>query len=156
MPNAFVDRFTPRVSPRTQLLAAGCVWSLMGALLCIKGVYAVRASSLATVFCVCVLGVILGVTKSCLVFDRAAAAIIRRIRQKPALTCLGGLFSVRNWMLIAAMMLLGKTISWLPLAMEWKGLVSVLVGSGLAYSSRMMWAAWKLTPGMDIGDLRRG
>lgn len=156
MPNAFVDRFTPRVSPRTQLLAAGCVWSFMGALLCLKGLYAVRSSSLVTAFCVCAIGMILGITKSRLIFDRAATAIIRRIRQKPAPTCLGGIFSVRNWMLIVAMMLFGKAIAWLPLAMEWKGLVSMLVGSGLAYSSRMMWAAWKLTPGSGIGDLRRG
>ncbi|GAB1408911.1 hypothetical protein MASR1M90_00650 [Desulfovibrionales bacterium] len=154
MPAAFFDRLTPRTSPRTQLLTAACVWTGMGCLLFLKGAYFSHSVAFPTRIIFCGAGIALGLAKSRLVFDRAARAIIRRIRQKAVPTCLGGLFSVRNWALIGLMMLLGKAMVWVSVPLEWKALVSLLVGSGLAYSSRLMWAAWKISSHWGIGDLR--
>lgn len=154
MSAAFIDRFTPRTSPRIQLLTAACVWTVMGCLLFAKGAYFLHCAGSRSQVLFCGAGIVLGIAKGRFVFDRAARAIIRRIRQKAVPTCLGGLFSVRNWVLIVLMMCLGKILAWAPVALEWKGLVSVLVGSGMAYSSRLMWVAWKMSSLWGIGDLR--
>ena len=81
--------------------------------------------------------------KSRLVLDRVAVRIILHIVAKPSRACLGGLFSVRNWVLIAVMIVFGRTLGALPIDASIKTGFYVMVGSGLAYSSRLLWTAWK-------------
>lgn len=139
----FFDRFTPRAYPRTRLLTAAFVWSAVGLFLSMKGVYLFREGSWGIVLTVVVAGAIMGLLKSRLILDRVAGRIVLHIGAKPSRACLGGLFSVRNWVLIAVMIVFGRTLGSLPLNAAIKTVLYVMVGSGLAYSSRLMWAAWK-------------
>jgi hypothetical protein len=146
MPHHFLDRLTPRAYPRTRLLTAAIVWSAVGMFLSVKGVYLSREGSLVFVLAVIVAGVALGIVKGRFILDRVAGKIILHIGGKPSRACLGGLFSGRNWMLIAVMIIFGRTLSFLPMDPGIKTGLYVMVGSGLAYSSRLLWRAWKTSP----------
>jgi len=138
-----LDRLTPRAYPRTRLLTAAIVWSAVGMFLSVKGVYLAREGSLAFVVAIILAGAVLGIVKGRFILDRVAAKIILHIGAKPTRACLGGLFSVRNWLLIAVMIIFGRTLSVLPIEAGIKTGLYVMVGSGLAYSSRLLWRAWK-------------
>ena len=146
MPHHFLDRLTPRAYPRTRLLTAAIVWSAVGMFLSVKGVYLSREGHLAFVVAVILAGVVLGMVKGRFILDRVAGKIILHIGSKPSRACLGGLFSIRNWMLIAVMIIFGRTLSFLPMDAGIKTGLYVMVGSGLAYSSRLLWRAWKTSP----------
>lgn len=145
MPPHFLDRLTPRAYPRTRLLTAAIVWSAVGIFLSAKGIYLSREGSLAFIVAVILAGVVLGIVKGRFILDRVAGKIILHIGSKPTRACLGGLFSVRNWMLIAVMIVFGRTLSLLPMDASIKTGLYVMVGSGLAYSSRLLWRAWKMS-----------
>ena len=91
-------------------------------------------------------GLCLGVIKSRVVFDRVAGKIIEHIGSRPSRACLGGLFSVRNWALILVMAVFGRTLGALPMHPGLKTGLYVMVGSGLGYSSRLLWKAWRNSP----------
>lgn len=142
----FLDRLTPRVFPRTRLLTAALVWTSVGAFLCAKGIWLSMDAPKMPVAAATVAGLCLGVLKSWLVFDRVAGKIIGHIGRKQRPSCLGGLFSVRNWALILIMAVFGRILGALPIHAALKTVIYVLVGSGLGYSSRLLWAAWKNSP----------
>lgn len=149
---SFLDRLTPRTNPRTQLLTAAFFWGAVGFFLTAKGLYLSRAESWPLVAAAAVLGLVLGAIKSRMVFQKVARKIIERILKKNTRTCLGGLFSIRNWLLIVAMMVLGRAIGSLTIPVELKTVIYVTVGSGLAISSRLMWQAWRRP--VLLGNLR--
>jgi len=143
---SFIDRITPRTNPRTRLLTAAIAWSSLGFFLTTKGIHFFREGFWGLVLAVIVTGAILGVIKSRLVLDRVAVRIVLHIGAKPSRACLGGLFSVRNWALIAVMIVFGRTLGAVPVDAAVKTGLYVMVGSGLAYSSRLIWSAWKNSP----------
>ncbi len=155
MPPSFIDRITPRVLPRTRLLTAAVVWSAVGFLLAVKGVYLSREFEILPLLMMVGIGFGLGAVKSRYIFDRMAEKIIAHIRNRPTPSCLGGLFSIRNWSLILVMMAFGHLVGTSSLAALTKTAIYVTVGSGLAFSSRRLWSAWKHTSPVDLHELRR-
>ena len=155
MPPSFIDRITPRVLPRTRLLTAALLWSAVGVMLAGKGIYLSREISVSPIFLMVIIGLGLGVLKSRYIFDRMAEKIITHIRCNPARACLGGLFSLRNWALILVMMSFGHLVGASGLDTLTKTAIYVTVGSGLAFSSRRLWSAWKHTSPADLHELRR-
>lgn len=149
---AFLDRLTPRTSPRTRLLTAAVVWTTVGAFLCAKGLLISRQEAMGPLLLTIATSLGLGLIKSKFVFDKVGVKIVSRIENKPRSACLGGLFSFRNWILIIVMSLFGRAIGSLPLNASLKTGIYVMVGSGLAFSSRLMWAAWKSPI---VSELRR-
>ena len=145
MPN-ILERLTPRAHPRTRLLTAAVVWSAVGCFLMAKGFWLSRDVPALAIVAAGLGGGCLGMIKSRLIFDRVAGKIISHIANKPRRACLGGLFSVRNWALILVMALFGRTLGALPLDSALKTGLYVMVGSGLACSSRLLWNAWKKSP----------
>ena len=146
MPPHFLNRFTPRAYPQTRLLTAALVWSAVGLFLSMKGVYLLREGSWNMLLAVVAGGMVLGMLKSRFILDRAAGRIILHIGARPARACLGGLFSLRNWVLIAVMIVFGRTLGALPVDPAIKTGLYVMVGTALASSSRLMWRAWKTSP----------
>lgn len=140
----FFIQLTPRTSKKTRLLTAAIVWSLTGTFLMLKGVLFPQSGN--SLILAALLGMSLGIMKSRLIFDATAHNIIRHIGTKPERACLGGLFSIRNWALILAMSLFGKAIGALPLSAAVKTCIYVMAGCGLAYSSRLLWTAWRRSP----------
>lgn len=141
-----LDRFTPRALPRTRLLTAALVWAMLGIFLLAKGAWISRQESTLMLLVTLVVGAVIGVLKSRFILDPVAGGIIVHIGGKPSRACLGGLFSVRNWALILAMIIFGRILGVLPLAAPVKSAVCIIVGSGLVFSSRLLWRTWGKAP----------
>ncbi|BDV00728.1 hypothetical protein TDMWS_08130 [Thermodesulfomicrobium sp. WS] len=152
---AWIHHYTPRAASRTRIMTAACFWSAVGFFLISKGGLLLRPQPWPAIMGTAVAGLGLGLAKSRLVFDRTARAVVAHIRRKPEPACLGGLFSIRNWGLIVAMMVLGRALGASPLPLEVRAGVFLVVGCGLLTSSRIMWRAWRATPATNLGDLRR-
>lgn len=152
---AWIHNYTPRAASRTRIMTAACFWSAVGLLLLSKGGLLLRLQPWPTIAGTVLAALGLGIAKSRLIFDRTARAVVAHIRRKPEPACLGGLFSVRNWGLIVAMMVLGRLIGAAPLPLEVRAGIFLLVGCGLLTSSRILWRAWRATPATNLGDLRR-
>ena len=150
MPQHFLDRLTPRAYPRTRLFSAAIVWDCVGAFLCIKGMYLSFGRPVEIIMTALLVGLCLGIVKSRIVFDRVAEKIIKHIGSRPSQSCLGGLFSVRNWALIFVMAFFGKALGALPIHSALKTGLYVMVGSGLGFSSRLLWRAWRNSPAGDL------
>ena len=140
------DQLTPRVTSQTRLLSAAILWTAIGFFLVAKGVWASHLDTWHTSVLSLAFGLAFGLLKSRIVFDRVACKIIAHIGSKPQRACLGGLFSLRNWVLIFVMAIFGKTIGALPINAGLKSAIYVMVGSGLGYSSRLLWRAWRKSP----------
>lgn len=138
-----LNRITPRATSQTRLLSAAILWTAVGLFLTSKGMLVSRQETLAEIMLTLVLGLMFGLLKSRLVFDRVALKIIRHIESKPRNACLGGLFSLRNWALILVMAVFGKIIGALPMDSALKTTIYVMVGSGLGFSSRLLWKTWR-------------
>lgn len=155
MKQIIFDKLTPRAYPKTRLLTAAHVWSGVGIFLMSKGIYlSYDETSHYLVTAICT-GLFLGIFKSHYIFDRVADKIITHIRRRPSRTCLGGLFSIKNWALIATMMIFGRILGTSNLGAPYKTTIYVMVGSGLTFSSRRLWGAWKKTLPIALQDLRR-
>jgi len=140
---SLLDRLTPRAHPRTRLMTAAIVWSVVGTFLSVKGLWLSRQQSPIVTLAAVGVGLGLGFVKSRFIFDKVARKIVAHIEKKPRPACLGGLFSVKNWVLIVVMSVFGKAIGALPIDAALKTGIYVMVGSGLGFSSRLMWEAWK-------------
>lgn len=143
MTSTIFDRLTPRAYPQTRLLTAAMVWSVVGCFLILKGFWLSRGMPTLSIVGAGLAGAGLGMLKSRFIFDRVADKIITHIGNKPRRACLGGLFSLKNWALILVMALFGRILASLPVDASLKTGVYAMVGSGLAFSSRRMWRAWK-------------
>ncbi len=146
MPSFFFDRLTPRAYLRTRLFTAALVWTAVGIFLSLNGGYMFWNERFLIDFAAISIGTGLGFFKSKVVLDRVAKKIILHIGSKPCRACLGGLFSIRNWMLIFVMIVFGRTLGAIPINSTIKTGIYVMVGSGLTYSSRLLWNAWKRSP----------
>ena len=141
-----VDKLTPRVKPETRLFSAAIAWLAIGFFLTVKGAWILRTETWKMTLFSSAIGLALGLLKSKIIFDRAAIKIIAHIGSRPQKACLGGLFSPRNWILILTMAVFGKIIGALPIPPALKTACYVMVGSGLGYSSRLLWRAWRNSP----------
>lgn len=143
MLSTYLDRLTPRAMPRTRLFTAACIWGAVGICLLSRGLLLLQHISGLVAAGIVLGGIIAGGLKSRIIFDKAAASIVAHIHHKSSPSCLGGLFSFKNWGLIACMMVLGGVIKRLPIPDAIKSAVYILVGTGLIYSSRVLWRAWR-------------
>jgi hypothetical protein len=87
--------------------------------------------------------ILVGWLKARYVLDRAALRIVARIESRGDGRCLGGFLSWRSWMLVAAMIGLGRALRSSPLPLRLRGALYLAIGVGLAVASRRIWAAWR-------------
>ena len=141
-----IDKLTPRVTSETRLFSAAIAWTAIGFFLTAKGTWVSHTETWQTTLLPLASGLTLGLLKSKIIFDRVAVKVIAHIGSKPQKACLGGLFSARNWILILVMAVFGKIIGTLPIPPAIKTACYVMVGSGLGFSSRLLWRAWRNSP----------
>lgn len=75
--------------------------------------------------------------------DKSAKKSIERIIATRDGKCLGGVYSVKTWLLVLVMMTAGYLMRHSSLPKEFLGLFYVSIGWGLLFSSRNAWIAWK-------------
>jgi len=140
-----MPRFVPAARVKTRVMLAALLWSGIGLMLLARGVLAVSGSGREWWLA---LAVLLGSIKSRLVLDRAVLKNMDRLRALDGARCIGGVYSVKTWLLVAAMIALGRGLRASPLPVWLVGLVYVTVGWGLFWSSRQGWRYWR---GLDRG-----
>lgn len=139
----FLLRYKPGVSIRTHLLLGGLIWAIVGFFLLTNGVVLV---SLARHPWYGLAGIILGMVKAFTILDRMARKNIKRIKEFDDNVCVGSVYSLKTWFLVAAMIVMGRLLRTTILPGEVVGFVYMAVGCGLMLSSRLMWIEWKRTP----------
>ena len=80
-----------------------------------------------------------GTCKSIYLLDKSAAKNLARLSGKLDGDCLGGVYSVKMWGLVAMMMLLGWLLRRSGLPGELIGTLYVAIGWALFLSSRLLW-----------------
>ena len=134
-----------RYGPRTQnhLFVAALIWSVVGFFLLTNGFV---LTSLPGKLWYGALGLILGSAKTFFILDRVARKNVKRIKEFEDKVCIGSVYSWKTWMLVVAMIVLGRFLRTTVLPGEVVGLIYSAVGWGLMLASRLMWLEWKRTP----------
>ncbi|MDA8163655.1 MAG: hypothetical protein M0017_01290 [Desulfobacteraceae bacterium] len=134
-----LTRYKPGATIRTHLLVAAAIWSLVGAMLMVRGLLGLAAPD-RSLFGLA--GVAAGTLKSRLVLDRTARRNIRRLLACENGMCLGAVYTARMWGLIL-LMIAGGRLLWAFGPARVAGLVYVAIGWALLLSSRLIWRQWK-------------
>jgi len=135
-------RYKPGVSIRSHLILAALIWTIVGSVLMIIGIYWAHAAGHLLYG---LSGVLVGTAKSYFILDRVARKNIRRIRDFEDKVCFGSVYSWKTWLLVAAMIGLGRLLRTTVLSGQVAGLIYAAVGWGLLLSSRLMWKTWTST-----------
>ena len=138
----FLIRYKPGVSIRTHLLFGAFIWTVVGFFLLINGFVLV---SLEDHLVYGLIGLVLGTVKTIFILDRLARKNIKRINEFEDKACFGSVYSLKTWLLVLAMIVLGRLLRTTILPGEVIGLIYTAVGWALMLSSRLMWIEWNRT-----------
>jgi len=137
------EAYKPRASSRVQVLLAAAMWSAVGGVLLSFGAHWITDGRLNPAGLGLLLaGIGIGLVKSKLILDRTAGRIVSRIGSRGEGRCVGGFLSVRSWLLVLAMIALGRVLRGGLLPAPAAGVLYAAIGTGLLYSSRLAWRAW--------------
>lgn len=134
-----IVQFKPGASCSAHLFVAAAMWTVVGLGLMARGtIWLISIGQLWIVLpALCVGGL-----KSYFMLDRSAKKSIKRILESRDGKCIGGVYSVKTWLLVLLMMLAGCLLRNSSLPREFLGLFYVSIGWGLFLSSRIAWASW--------------
>ncbi|AGF79190.1 hypothetical protein UWK_02654 [Desulfocapsa sulfexigens DSM 10523] len=135
-----LSKLKPGASRSVHLLVAATLWTVVGISLMSRGI--VWLNGLGQLWIV-LPGLLLGSLKSLFMLDRSAIKSINRIIATRDGRCIGGVYSVKTWLLVLLMMAAGCLMRNSSLPKELLGLFYVSIGWGLLFSSRTAWVAWK-------------
>ena len=138
---AKINQLKPGVKWRTLLLASALLWTLIGIMLLTRGV--LRLNNVMTGRSIILVGAfVIGTLKSRLILDRSAQKGVERILTFNDGTCLGAVYSVRTWILVLCMMVLGVILRNSSLPDTALSFFYLIIGWALLLSSRVSWFAW--------------
>ncbi len=133
------SKFKPGVSPKTHLLCASALWTVIGLFLLYRGITYLTPDYLLPLS---IIGIILGSLKSYLVLNKAASRGVERIKRFGDNTCIGAVYSWRTWLLVLGMMLFGVILRMSAIPPAFIGTVCIAIGWALLFSSRHPWQQW--------------
>ena len=137
------EEYKPQASRRVQVLLAAAMWTAVGGGLLFFGAHWITGGRLTIAGVALLLGGVgAGLVKSRLVLDRTAAKILSRIASRGEGRCVGGFLSVRSWLLVLGMIILGRVLRGGVLPTPAVGVLYVAIGTGLLASSRIAWRIW--------------
>ncbi len=134
--NDLLNRLKPGVPVRVHIVLAATIWSVVGFFLMVNGYLLVH---LAGREWLTLAGLVLGTAKAWLLLDRVARKNLARLAAMPDGRCIGSVYSVRTWLLVGCMIVLGRFLRHSHVAPEIIGLVYFAVGWGLFLASRLVW-----------------
>jgi len=135
-----ISRFKPNAPRSVHLFVAASLWSVVGLSLISRGViWLIGIERLWIVLP----ALLIGTAKSFFMLDKSARKSIDRIIKTRDGRCLGGVYSIKTWLLVMVMMTAGYLMRTSSLPKEFLGLFYVSIGWGLLFSSRNAWIAWK-------------
>ena len=138
MAKKLLTRLKPGASVNVHLFTAGLIWSIVGIFLMSNGYLLILLAVRRWFF---IPALVLGTVKSVYLLDRVARKNIVRILNFEDGTCIGSVYSYKSWMLVVAMIALGRFLRASVVPGEYVGALYLAVGWGLFFSSRLMWQA---------------
>lgn len=135
-----LSQLKPNASRSVHLFVAASLWTVIGISLMVRG--SVWLKSIDQLWIV-LPALAIGTIKALFMLDRSAKKSITRIIATRDGRCLGGVYSVKTWLLVLVMMTAGCLMRNSSLPKEFLGLFYVSIGWGLLFSSRNAWLAWK-------------
>ncbi len=143
-------KLRPSASATNHLIVAASIWTVVGLSLIVRGtVWLNGIDRLWIIFPALVFGTL----KALYMLDRSAKKNIDRILSSREGKCIGGVYSVKTWLLVLVMMLAGCLLRNSSLPKEFLGLFYVSIGWGLVFSSRNAWIIWKQRAGQCSGPV---
>ena len=131
-----IARCKPGVSLKIHHVAAAVIWSSVGIMLFIRG--GLFLNSVRQLWLL-LPAIVLGTVKSIFMLDKAARKNLCRLSEKVDGACLGGVYSIKMWGLIALMIFLGWMLRTSSAPRELVGIVYAAIGWALFFSSRLLW-----------------
>jgi hypothetical protein len=128
---------------RAHLFAAALLWSMVGLGLCSAGTFWILTSGSARSVPILILAILVGLAKERFVLRRTARRIAERIERRGDGRCIGGFLSWKSWILVLAMMALGRLLRASPLSPIARGAIYAAVGAALAAASVWLWRRWR-------------
>lgn len=138
---------TPAAPARAHLFAAALLWSMVGLGLATPGAVWILSGDSTWSVPILVLSILAGLAKERFVLRRTAARIAERIERRGDSRCIGGFLSWKSWILVAAMMVLGRLLRASPLPAIARGGIYSAVGVALAAASLSLWRRWRRAGG---------
>ncbi len=123
----------------THLFMAALFWTAIGFMLVIRGLWQLMSVS-QLIWALPAIAA--GIMKSYFVLDKAAKKNIDRILAFDDGTCLGAVFSAKTWLLICIMSGSGMLLRHIGLPHIILGVILMIIGPALIFSSRHAWSAW--------------
>jgi hypothetical protein len=142
----WIDKYKPAGSTRTQALLAAGLWSLVGAGLLIAGIIWGRASDGPWFLLLLATAAGVGLLKAHFALSKTAGRIADRISGRGNGRCLGGFLSWRMWLVVLAMMLLGRVLRTGILPQALIAFIYQAVGVALLVGAISLWRAWSRLP----------
>lgn len=130
-------------APRSvHLLAASLTWTIVGGLLLATGVRWLVQAREDTWQWWLGAAIVLGAAKAQLALRRTARRAIDRIRTRGDGRCLGGFFSIKTWLVVLLMIVVGRLLRTSGLPGEIAGLIYAAVGAALLLGGLAFWKAF--------------
>ena len=108
--STLISRLNPRVSRRFLFVLAGTLWTVAGAILCVRATIWLNALSLSTEVLFCSISLALAMVAYLFLFARLVERSIERIMALPERVCLFAFTPWRGYAVITLMITLGVTL----------------------------------------------
>lgn len=138
-------KFKPGIKRQTHLLLSALFWTFIGIFMVVRGILTATGLDEFPIL-VIVTSLVAGSLKSYVVLDKAAEKSIKRILTFKDNTCLGAVYSIKTWLLVLFMMMMGVFLRKISLPGTLLCFVYFTIGWALLYSSRVGWLVWFKRP----------
>lgn len=137
-----VERVKPAAPAHAHLLMAALMWTTVGVFMLFRA-YSYSRTLTPLVACVVVVTALaVGVFKGFKFLRPSAKKSAARIIHRGDGKCLGGFISVKSWLFVGAMVLLGRALRMAGLPPWFTSAILGAVGVALLMGSAVFWAGW--------------
>jgi hypothetical protein len=112
-----------------------------GVALTVSGLLRLSRADSRLLIPIVIAAIILGIIKGRFALLPFVRRTVARIRRRGDGSPLYGIFSLKTWLLIAVMILLGRVLNLLAIPQEMRGAVQAAIGLGLLATSLPFWTA---------------
>lgn len=132
----------PCATKKQQIFLAALMWSTVGIFLFARGLWNITLLDDPLKILWISLALMVGLLKAKIVLEKTARRIVSRIRARAENSCLFGFLSLKSWLLIIAMVAMGRILRISPLSRSLVWSIYIAIGAALFASSRIIWKQW--------------
>jgi hypothetical protein len=135
-------KFKPSSSIKTQLLLAASLWTLVGCGLLGFGLVWMFGSGSRWTFLLLLVAIVVGGIKGYFVLRKTSTRATNRIQNRGDGTCIFGVFSVWQWLLVGVMITGARLLRTSGLTDEFLGALYASIGAALIIGSVFTWQVY--------------